>query len=57
MNKETMETVLNVQLSVYIDMECRFCKHRFSSVEDVKEKDIIYAGKDKNNEPIHVSSR
>jgi len=56
MNKETIDNILNIQLSVYIDTECKFCKHKFSSVEDIKEKDIIYAGKDKDGEQLYACS-
>jgi len=56
MNKETIDTIFNIQLSVYIGTECKFCKHKFSSVEDVKEKDIIYAGKDKDGKQLYACS-
>jgi len=45
MNKETTNTFVDIQLSNYIGEICIFCRHSFHSVKDIREKNIVSAGK------------
>ena len=37
------EDARDMCLSMYVGAECKFCKHEFKSVEDIKEREVVCA--------------
>ncbi len=39
-----MDPMVRVAMSMYVGESCKFCDREFTSVEDIVEKEAVYAG-------------
>jgi hypothetical protein len=44
LNKYEMERMIHSAIAAYIGEKCRYCGHVYESVEDIRDRSVVYAG-------------